>query len=141
MKNITSLKFHHLGLASDNLNLSLKNLKSLGYKVKSIKINKAYNVKNAICVSNKMPNVEVISKIKGKKSPIDNIIKNNRNLIYHICYISDNLYKTLAILKKKKISFTRISKPEKSPFEKLYSSFFYINGLGIVEIMDKSNRK
>ena len=138
MKNILNLDFHHLGLATNNLTTALKYLKFLGYKIKSIKINAAYNVRNAICESNHMPNIEVISKIKGKKSPIDNLIKDNKNLIYHVCYISEKLDKTLETLKKKKVIFTRISEPQKSPFENVHSSFFYINGIGLVEIMDKS---
>ena len=140
MKNFLDLDFHHLGLATKDLTLSIKNLKLLGYKVESIKINKSYNVKNAVCISKKMPNIEIVSKIKETKSPIDNLLKKHENLIYHLCYISNNLKKTLSIFKKNKILFTRITKPRFSPFKNIYSSFFYIKGIGLVEIMDKSHK-
>ena len=60
------LNFHHLGLATDNYNLTLKILKKLSYKVKSVKIHKYYNVKNALCVSKTMPSIEIVSKTKSK---------------------------------------------------------------------------
>ena len=46
------LRFHHLGLATDNFNLTLKVLKKLKYKVKSIKTNKHFNVKKNIMKEN-----------------------------------------------------------------------------------------
>lgn len=141
MKKKINLDFHHLGLATSNLNSTLKILKSLGYNVDSIKINKAFNVRNAICKSSKMPKIEVISKIKGSKSPIDNLLKKQSNSIYHICYMSNNLNDTLKSFKKNKIDYTRVSNPEFSPFEGVYSSFFYISGIGLVEIMDRSSKK
>lgn len=134
------LKFHHLGLATDNFNLSLKILKKFGYKAKSIKINKHFNVKNAICVSNYMPNIEIVSKTRNK-SPIDRLIKKDKQLVYHICYISKNISETLKKFKQHKIHIIKISDSYLSPFEGIASSFFFIKGLGLIEIMDENKKK
>lgn len=134
--NKYGLKFHHLGLATDNFKLTMKTLKNFGYKTKSIKYNKNYNVKNALCVSKTEPDIEIVSKGKGK-SPIDNIIKKLPQLVYHICYICNNLEKTLKKFKKNNIQVVKITDSYLSPFEGVDASFFYIQGLGIVEIMDK----
>ena len=141
MIKLVDLKFHHLGLASKSLSNSLNSLKKIGYKIEKIKINKNYNVRNAICKKKNFPTIEVVSQYK-KKSPIDNIIKkNNGDLIYHICFISKDLAKTLKIFKKKKIKFIKISHGYFSPFENMLSTFFYIDGFGVIEIMDKKNEK
>ena len=134
------LRFHHLGLATDNFNLTLKVLKKLKYKVKSIKTNKHFNVKNAICTSSYMPNIEIVSKTKNK-SPIDKIIKKNKQLVYHICYISRNISQTLKLFKKHQIHIIKVSDSYLSPFEGITSSFFFIRGIGLVEIMDESQKK
>ena len=134
------LNFHHIGLATDNYNLTLKILKKLGYKVKSVKTHKYYNVKNALCVSKLMPSIEIVSKTK-KKSPIDNIIKNNKQLVYHLCYTTKDFSKARKKLKRNGIHVMKISDSYLSPFEGIMSSFFYIKGFGIVEIMDESQKK
>ena len=135
------LNFHHLGLATDNYNLTLKILKKLSYRVKSVKIHKYYNVKNALCVSKNMPSIEIVSKSKKSRSPIDKIIEKNKQLVYHICYITKDFSQTLKKLKLHKIHVMKISDSYLSPFEGIMSSFFFIKGLGIVEIMDESQKK
>jgi methylmalonyl-CoA/ethylmalonyl-CoA epimerase len=129
------LKFHHLGLATDNSKLSLKILKNLGYKPIKTRKNKNYNVKNIICTSENHPTIEIIAKMGGK-SPIDDIIKKNKNLIYHICYSSNDLKKTIAMIKKKKFSIIKISNSYLSPFEGVDASFYFLEGIGIIEIMN-----
>tara|TARA_B100000242_G_scaffold211984_1_gene154259 strand:- start:620 stop:1039 length:420 start_codon:yes stop_codon:yes gene_type:complete len=134
MKNF-GLKFHHLGLATDNPKLTLKILKNIGYKPIKTRSNKNYNVKNIICSSKSHPTVEIVAKMGGK-SPIDNIVKKNKNLVYHICYSSKNLKKTLNMMKKKKLSIVKISNSYLSPFEGVDASFFFLRGIGIIEIMN-----
>ena len=77
-----------------------------------------------------------MSKVKGK-SPIDGILKKNSNSIYHICYMTKNLKKTLEKFKKAKVQVIKITDSYLSPFEGVKASFFFIKGMGIVEIMDK----
>lgn len=134
MKNF-GLKFHHLGLATDDPKLTLKILKNIGYKPIKTRSNKNYNVKNIICSSKSHPTVEIVAKMGGK-SPIDNIVKKNKNLVYHICYSSKNLKKTLNMMKKKKLSIVKISNSYLSPFEGVDASFFFLRGIGIIEIMN-----
>lgn len=134
--NKFGLEFHHIGLATDNFKLTLKILKKLGYKTKSVKFNKNYNVKNAICVSQTHPTIEIVSKKSGK-SAIDNILKKNKQLVYHICYICDNFKKCYKKLINSKIEIIKISESYISPFEKVEASFFYLNGIGIIEIFDR----
>ena len=135
--NNFGLKFHHLGMATNDLKESISLLKKAGYKVDKIRSNKNYNVKNAICSSRNQPNIEIVSKVNGK-SPIDSILKKNTNSIYHICYITKNLEKTLVKLKKAKIHVIKITDSYLSPFEGVDASFFFIKGMGIVEIMDQN---
>ena len=135
--NNFGLKFHHLGMATDNFKLSLNVLKKAGYKIDKVRLNKNYNVKNALCSSKNHPCIEVVSKVNGK-SPIDSILKKNNCSIYHICYITKNLKKTLKKLQKSKIEVIKITNSYLSPFEGVNASFFFIKGLGIVEIMDKN---
>ena len=135
--NNFGLKFHHLGMATNDFKLSMNLLKKAGYKIDKIRLNKNYNVKNAICSSKNQPNIEIVSKVKGK-SPIDNILKKSNSSIYHICYMTKNLKKTLAKLKKSKVQVIKITDSYLSPFEGVDASFFFIKGMGIVEIIDQN---
>ena len=134
MKNF-GLKFHHLGLATDNPKLTLKILQNIGYKATKTRSNKNYNVKNIICTSKSHPTIEIVAKMGGK-SPIDDIVKKNKNLVYHICYSAKNLKKTLNIMKKKNLSIVKISNSYLSPFEGVDASFFFLKGVGVIEIMN-----
>ena len=136
--NNFGLKFHHLGMATNDLKLSMNLLKKAGYKIDKVRLNKNYNVKNAICSSKNQPNIEIVSKVKGK-SPIDSILKKSNSSIYHICYMTKNLKKTLAKLKKSKVQVIKITDSYLSPFEGVDASFFFIKGMGIVEIMDQNS--
>ena len=52
--------------------------------------------------------------------------------------MTKNLKKTLIKLKKSKIQVIKITDSYLSPFEGVDASFFFIKGMGIVEIMDKN---
>ena len=56
--------------------------------------------------------------------------------MYHICYSSENLKKTLNMMKKKKLSIVKISNSYLSPFEGVDASFFFLKGIGVIEIMN-----
>ena len=62
--NNFGLKFHHLGMAIDNLKLSMNLLKKAGYKIDKIRFNKNYNVKNALCSSKNQFSIEIVSKVR-----------------------------------------------------------------------------
>ena len=53
-------------------------------------------------------------------------------------YNVKNLKKTLAKLKKSKVQVIKITDSYLSPFEGVDASFFFIKGMGIVEIMDQN---
>ena len=62
MKNF-GLKFHHLGLATDNPKLTLKILQNIGYKATKTRSNKNYNVKNikkTIFIKNRLMNLIIL---------------------------------------------------------------------------------
>ena len=125
--NNFGLKFHHLGMATNDFKLSMNLLKKAGYKIDKVRLNKNYNVKNAICSSKNQPNIEIVSKVKGK-SPIDNILKKSNSSIYHICYMTKNLKKTLAKLKKSKVQVIKITDLTYLLLKVLMLPFFLLKG-------------
>ena len=101
MKNF-GLKFHHLGLATDNPKLTLKILQNIGYKATKTRSNKNYNVKNIICTSKSHPTIEIVAKMGGK-SPIDDIVnaikillKNKQKGVFNICSSREILLSDIA---------------------------------------------
>ena len=54
--------------------------------------------------------------------------------MYHICYSSENL-KNLKY-DEEKLSIVKISNSYLSPFEGVDASFFFLKGIGVIEIMN-----
>lgn len=90
------LHFHHLGMAVKDFTKPLNFLKALGYTEEKRVIDEIYqNIEALMCINNNgMPNIELLKPI-NEKSPINNILKMQDSMIYHICYSTINLKQAL----------------------------------------------
>ncbi len=129
------LTFHHFGLAVRRPDRAFLCLKALGYS----EGNAAYDPLQAVNVAMRhhptMPDVEVIWPGENP-SPIDNIVKGGKSLIYHLCYASDDAAQAIAYLRSMGLNPIEIGPPKPAIlFGGLEVSFYNLLGLGTIEII------
>ena len=130
------VKFHHYGLAVKNFKEAKSFHKNLGYSFTDEVYDELQNVMLILCNSKVFPTVELVKPINNY-SPINNYLKKNNELIYHVCYEIDT----------KNVSFNDffsnnrficVSEPKPAIlFKNRLVSFYYLNNVGLVEILEK----
>jgi hypothetical protein len=82
-----------------------------------------------------MPDVEVIWPGDGP-SPLDRILKKSDSVIYHLCYTSHDVQKSIAAFETSGLEVLPISEPAPAPlFDELPVSFYSVAGFGIIELI------
>jgi len=133
---IKSVNFHHYGLALKSFRSAVKFHSNLGYIISEIIYDDIQNVELILCTSNNFPTVELV-KPYDDKSPINNYLKKNNEIIYHICYEVDDIDNDLKLLFKNNRSIC-VSKPKPAKlFNNRLVSFYYINDIGLIELLQK----
>lgn len=137
--NRYGLRFHHLGLAVREPEKARSFLEGLGYCIGETVFDPLQNVNLMMCIAHDMPDVEIISSADGK-SPIDNIIGRQDALIYHTCYTTDNLQKSIAAVETAGHRIFCVSAPKEAIlFDGREVSFYQVAGFGTIEIIDLRN--
>lgn len=138
------MEIDHIGYLSSNIEKSVIEFESLGYKCITDIIwdniehdgRPARNVK--ICfLSNKAVNIELVSPI-DETSDVYNTLKRQGEGPYHICYqVNDLNYK---IDELKRDSWLIIKKPESAiAFHNAKVAFLFKKGIGLIELVEKNN--
>ena len=128
------MKFHHIGIATKDLNKSISLYQNLGYV--SSKIIYDSNQKVNLCFLEKTnsPTIELVGS-NEKKSILHNIIKKNGTTPYHTCYEVNDLEKQIDILLD--LGFILLVKPiEAIAFNNRKISFLYNINFGIIELLE-----
>lgn len=132
------IKFHHFGLALKEFEVALRFYRNLDYDVSKPIVDRIQNVELIMCTSKIFPSVELIKPI-NKKSPINNYLSKNNEIIYHTCYEIEDHKKGLEKLFLKNRAIC-ISKPKPAIlFDGRLVSFYYIKDVGIIEILQKNS--
>ncbi|MCK4946274.1 MAG: VOC family protein [Alphaproteobacteria bacterium] len=134
---LRDLKFHHLGLALRKDKDALIMLESLGYEIGEKILDPMQNVHVRLCKAQHHPDIEIVQSGEGK-SPIDQIISKYNELIYHTCYETDDLGRTLAAIEKQGLRCLCLSERKQAVlFHGRHVSFYKIFGWGIIELLEK----
>ncbi len=129
-----SLKFHHIAIASDSIQLTSSIFSKLGFLLDEQFIDKIQDVKIKF-VKNENIQFELVEPL-GNNSPINNIIKKNGVTPYHICFTSDNFEVDIEFLKK--LGFIEITdKKEAIAFNNKNIIFLYHKNFGLIELIDE----
>ncbi len=134
MNNNYGLSFHHLGLAVTTPDKAIKFLKGMGYSVREPIYDKYQNVFLVLCEHRAMPEVELIypSETAG---PLDNILKEFQEVVYHLCYSCSDLDYSLEKIKAENRIIT-VSEPKPAVlFSHRRVGFYRIAGFGLIEIL------
>jgi methylmalonyl-CoA/ethylmalonyl-CoA epimerase len=135
--NLFNLTFHHLGLAVRRPTEASAFLRGLGYRCDDSMFDPEQNVHLVMCSHDAMPAVEIIYPAEGD-SPIDGFLARHANgLIYHACYVTDDLGRSLAQLEAAEITAICVSPPKPAIlFGGRKVSFYNVLGVGLVEIIE-----
>jgi methylmalonyl-CoA/ethylmalonyl-CoA epimerase len=131
---LRSLKFHHIGFATDNIEEAKSFFLKLGYTPGEDVFVPSQKVK--VCFLNKtdQPQVELITSA-GDDSPVDTILRKCGPGPYHLCYSVPDINEAIAGLKKEK--FIILNKPVKSnAIDENNIIFAYRKSYGLVEIVE-----
>jgi catechol 2,3-dioxygenase-like lactoylglutathione lyase family enzyme len=138
--NRLGLSFHHLGLAAKDPEAAAHFLTGLGYRIGPTIFDPLQNVRLAMCVHDHMPHVEIITPGEGE-GPLDKLLSTHKNgLVYHVCYTSTDLDRSLEALEGDgKLSVYSISPPKEAVlFGGKRVSFYLVEGIGLIEIIDEA---
>ena len=132
------LKFHHFGLATENIEKSKKNLEYFGYRFSKTIADKNQKVNLSFGVMNAFPSIELVGiNKKFKHNPLSNFLKKYYSNIYHICFeitdIENFDFKNFI----DKFKFICVSKATPAIlFKNRKVSFYYIKNIGLIEILE-----
>jgi SAM-dependent methyltransferase len=109
--NDFGLSFDHFGLATRNSASAVAFLRGLGYQIGATMFDPLQNVNLILCESTQMPAVEVIFPAE-QSGPLDTILKDRSEALYHLCYRSADLTASLAAMKKSGHRVLQVAPPE-----------------------------
>lgn len=138
--NKWGLAFHHLGLAAKDPEAAAHFLTGLGYRIGPIVFDPLQNVRAGMCAHDHMPDVEIIFPAHGE-GPLDKLLATQRDgLVYHMCYASADLDRSLEALEgDDHLSIYSISPPKEAVlFGGKRVSFYLVEGVGLIEIIDEA---
>ncbi len=131
------MNFHHLGLAVTYVDKARQFAAGLGYQLGEVVYDPNQKVNLCLCTNPNLPSIELVFSA-GQSSPLDNIISNRTEAIYHICYEVHNLDKTLKSIKDGGNRIICISPPKPAIlFENRIVSFYIVKGFGLVEFLEQ----
>lgn len=133
---IRGLKFHHIGVATEDIKASILLFQKLGYMSSEIYRDEEQEVDLAFM--NREGDSTVIELVAPyqKRSPVDKILEKNGTMPYHICYEVEDI--DLKIRELKKLRFLQITKktPAKA-FDNREICFLYHKNYGMIELLQK----
>jgi methylmalonyl-CoA/ethylmalonyl-CoA epimerase len=137
--NAFGLRFHHFGLAIRRPDDARSFLSGLGYRLGEPLFDPEQNVNLFMCAHETMPDIEVIYPGQGK-GPIDGLVARHASgIVYHPCYVSDDLDATLRRMCEAKLRLQCVSPPKPAVlFGGHRVSFYMIVGIGLIEIIEGS---
>jgi methylmalonyl-CoA/ethylmalonyl-CoA epimerase len=132
-----NLGFHHLGLAVRRPQEAVAFLSALGYRAGESVLDPNQNVNLMMCAHETEPDVEIIWP-SDTRGPLDAMLqRHSSGIIYHACYVTDDLSAALAAMEKAGLRAVCVSPPKPAPlFDGRMVSFYNIIGIGLVEILE-----
>lgn len=133
------MKFHHIGVATANLEKSVKSYESLGYALAPPEFfsDPIQRVRIAFVAMQESPLIELVAPL-DETSPIHDILKKSRTTPYHTCYEVTDIEAKCKELQK--LRFGLVVKPvEAVAFQKRRVCFLYHAHIGLVELLESGH--
>lgn len=134
---LAGLTFHHFGLGTKKPNQASLFLQAQGYSIGETVFDPLQNVNLSLCCSPNAPAVEIISPADGP-SPLDGILNKYNAGIYHLCYESEDIEKSLSILNEFGLNvIPAVAEKEAVLFGGAKVSFYIVVNVGLIEIIER----
>ncbi len=130
------MTFHHIGIATKDIEKTILKYNIMGYELVSKKIfDPIQNVYIVFMEKEGSPRVELVAPV-NENSPILNILNKNGTIPYHFCYEVDNIEEE--VKKLQKFKFILISKIVPAvAIENRLVCFLYNKETGLIELLNK----
>src|ERR1700682_6242867 len=135
--SLRDLKFNHIGLAVRHDKDALIMMESLGYSIGDPISDPLQHVYVRLCTAPERPSVEFVQPGDEGKSPVDSIISKYNELMYHTCYETPDLTKTLEYIEQ--AGLRCMAQSDRKPavlFGGRHVSFYKIVGWGMIELLE-----
>ncbi len=130
------VKFHHLGIAVKDFRKSINFYSNLGYEGSAAVVDDGQEAELVMLRSEHLPHIELIKPLY-ERSHLNNLLKTRSEAIYHMCYEVDDLEDVLGTLRKDfKVTCLKEQK-QAVLFDGRNVSFYYVDGVGIVEFLER----
>ena len=131
------MKFHHVGIAVQNINEAIHAYQVLGYSQSSAIIHDPIqNVQLCFLDKDGSPTLELVA-ASSQDSPVTNILAKNGPTPYHNCFEVDNIIESVANLKL--CGFRRLSAIVPAiAFENRRICFLYQKEVGLIELLENT---
>jgi methylmalonyl-CoA/ethylmalonyl-CoA epimerase len=139
--NVASLSFHHLGLATRDIDKSAQFLSAVGFDVAPTIFDPAQSVDLAFARHPLMPAVELISPKPGTAGPVDRLLKEQATAIYHLGYQCRSIEQSLVELRDAGFRALQVGQPKPAVlFGGVHVAFVQVRGFGLVELIEEAPR-
>jgi hypothetical protein len=134
------LEFHHFGLAVSQPARASKFLADLGYALSSTVFDPEQNVNLVWCSHRTMPAVELVFRA-ASPGPLDKILQQNDSLVYHLCYMCDDVEKAADAIGKVGHRVLCVARPKPAIlFDGRLVGFYMVKAFGLIELVQKPSR-
>lgn len=131
----SDLVFHHLGIATQNIEKCIDTYRKLGYRSSNIKTEPSQNVKVCFLSMEGSPMLEILEPL-NEDSPISSLVKISGTIPYHTCYVVKDIHKSIDELSE--LNFCPLFEPAKSEaMDNGLICYLYSTDLGLVELYQK----
>lgn len=127
----------HIGIAVKDISLAIKEYEFLGFKLDGIlyKDDKR-NIKIQFMMNMQGNRIELIETMDlNKNSPVKIFLNKSNHVIYHTCYVTNDIGKQVEIMLQK--GYILIAKPDEAiAFQERKVCFLLHKTLGIIELVE-----
>lgn len=131
------MRFHHVGIAVQNINEAIQAYEVLGYsKTSGVIIDPIQKVQLCFLDKDESPTLELVAAISSE-SPVTNILAKSGPTPYHNCFEVDDLIESVASLKQ--WGYRRLSAIVPAiAFGNRKICFLYHKEIGLIELLEKT---
>lgn len=127
--------FHHLGIATRNIEKCASAYGKLGYSASAIKAEPSQNVRICFLTKEGSPSMELVEPLTDD-SPVSRLVKQSGTTPYHTCYEVKNIYKTIDELED--LNFRLLFEPLKSEtMDEGLFCYLFSPDTGLIELYQK----
>lgn len=133
----SNLKFHHIGVATKNIDKCAAVYSKLGYTMSEIKEEPTQNVRIAFLYKTDSPIIELVEPLLAN-SPISRIVHQSGTTPYHTCYEVEDIFGSIDELED--LNFRPLFEPKKT--EAMDGGLFcylFSSDIGLIELYQRIN--